>query len=97
MPLALGDFAAVNPNTGTAPVFRSRRDAEITLGIYRRLPVLVDRRGEQPVSVWPACSYPHVSRKNSSINAASAEVSRRSLRADHRFKRSSSAFSRSES
>ena len=52
-PLAPTDFAAVNPNTGTAPVFRSRRDAEITLGIYRRLPVLVDRRGEQPVSVWP--------------------------------------------
>ncbi len=45
-PLAPEDFAAVNPNTGTAPVFRSRRDAEITLGIYRRLPVLVDRRGE---------------------------------------------------
>jgi hypothetical protein len=52
-PLAPEDFAAVNPNTGTAPVFRSRRDAEITLGIYRRLPVLADRRGEQPVSVWP--------------------------------------------
>ena len=52
-PLAPADFAAVNPNTGTAPVFRSRRDAEITLDIYRRLPVLVDRRGEEPVSEWP--------------------------------------------
>lgn len=52
-PLAPHDFAAVNPNTGTAPVFRSRRDADITLGIYRRLPVLVDRRGEHPVPVWP--------------------------------------------
>ena len=29
-PLAPDDFARVNPNTGTAPVFRSRRDAEIT-------------------------------------------------------------------
>ena len=52
-PLAPEDFAAVNPNTGTAPVFRNRRDAEITLDIYRRLPVLVDRRGEQAASVWP--------------------------------------------
>src|SRR5204863_909962 len=51
--LAPNDFAAVNPNTGTAPVFRSQRDAEITLDIYRRLPVLIDRRGEQPVSKWP--------------------------------------------
>ena len=30
----------VNPNTGTSPVFRSRRDAEITIGIYKRVPVL---------------------------------------------------------
>lgn len=52
-PLAPEDFSAVNPNTGTAPVFRSRRDAEVTLGIYQRLPVLVDRRNEEPVSVWP--------------------------------------------
>ncbi|GAA4401901.1 N-6 DNA methylase [Fodinibacter luteus] len=32
----------LNPNTGTLPVFRTRRDAEITLGIYRRFPVLVN-------------------------------------------------------
>jgi hypothetical protein len=34
----------LNPNTGTCPVFRSRRDAEITLGIYRRVPVLLRER-----------------------------------------------------
>lgn len=50
--LAPRDFAAVNPNTGTAPVFRCRRDAEITTGIYDRLPVLVDRRGDEP-RTWP--------------------------------------------
>ncbi|MBO0753156.1 MAG: hypothetical protein J2P53_13645, partial [Bradyrhizobiaceae bacterium] len=37
------DFSRVNPNTGTAPVFRSRRDADLTLEIYRRVPVLVAR------------------------------------------------------
>ena len=37
--------ARVNPNTGTAPVFRRRRDADITRGIYERHPVLVDRSG----------------------------------------------------
>ena len=31
----------LNPNTGTCPIFRSRRDAEITLGIYGRHPVLI--------------------------------------------------------
>jgi hypothetical protein len=35
------EITVLNPNTGTCPVFRTRRDAEITLGIYRRMPVLV--------------------------------------------------------
>jgi hypothetical protein len=34
------EILLVNPNTGTAPVFKSRRDAEITIGIYKRVPVL---------------------------------------------------------
>ena len=37
------EITLLNPNTGTCPVFRSRRDAEITLGIYRRHPVLVKK------------------------------------------------------
>ena len=32
-PLTAADFARVNPNTGTAPIFRSRRDAELTTAI----------------------------------------------------------------
>ncbi|MGA9864994.1 MAG: restriction endonuclease [Acetobacteraceae bacterium] len=51
--LSPDDFATVNPNTGTAPVFRTPRDAAITRRIYQRLPVLVDRRGEPPRAVWP--------------------------------------------
>jgi hypothetical protein len=46
-------FAAVNPNTGTAPIFRSRRDMELTTAIYSRLPVLVDRSSGTPVAAWP--------------------------------------------
>ena len=52
-PLTPADFRAVNPNTGTAPVFRTPRDAAITRGIYARLPVLIDRTGPTPVRVWP--------------------------------------------
>ncbi|MGW3506571.1 Eco57I restriction-modification methylase domain-containing protein [Streptomyces sp. NPDC000994] len=36
------EIALLNPNTGTLPVFRSRRDAEITLTVYRRHPVLIN-------------------------------------------------------
>ncbi len=45
------EILLVNPNTGTLPVFRSRRDAEITLGIYRRMPVLL--RQDDPVNGNP--------------------------------------------
>ncbi|MCK2238234.1 MULTISPECIES: Eco57I restriction-modification methylase domain-containing protein [unclassified Crossiella] len=34
------EILQVNPNSGTSPIFRSRRDAEITIGIHGRLPVL---------------------------------------------------------
>jgi hypothetical protein len=47
------DFDKVNPNTGTAPILRTKRDAEITTGIYSRFPVLVDRRDDEPKAVFP--------------------------------------------
>ena len=52
-PLTAESFARVNPNTGTAPIFRSRRDAELTAAIYGRLPVLVDRSAGGAVKAWP--------------------------------------------
>ena len=41
-PLAPDDFARINPNTGTAPTLRSRRDAELVRAVYRDHPVLSD-------------------------------------------------------
>ena len=52
-PLTPEDFARVNPNTGTAPIFRTSRDAKLTTAIYERLPVLVDRSGGKEVKAWP--------------------------------------------
>ena len=52
-PLSPDDFARVNPNTGTAPVFRTRRDAEITRRIYERHPALVDRSDGNERKAWP--------------------------------------------
>jgi hypothetical protein len=51
--LAPDDFALLNPNTRTCPIFRTRRDAEITRDIYKRVPVLVDdeREGGNPWGV----------------------------------------------
>jgi len=58
--LTASDFKAVNPNTGAAPIFRSRRDADITLRLYANHPVLVKHgevsasTGVQPdTKAWP--------------------------------------------
>lgn len=39
--LSAQDIALLNPNTRTCPIFRSKRDAELTKAIYRRVPVLI--------------------------------------------------------
>ena len=39
--LSAADFTRVNPNTGAAPIFKTRRDAELTTRIYAANPVLV--------------------------------------------------------
>lgn len=38
--LTPADFATLNPNTRTCPTFRSRRDADLNLAIYRRAGIL---------------------------------------------------------
>ena len=45
------DFSLLNPNTRTCPTFRSRRDAELNLGIYRRAGVVV-RDGDANGNPW---------------------------------------------
>jgi hypothetical protein len=41
--LTAAEIALLNPNTMTCPIFRTGRDAEITKGIHRRVPVLIDK------------------------------------------------------
>ncbi|MFN7151075.1 MAG: Eco57I restriction-modification methylase domain-containing protein, partial [Microthrixaceae bacterium] len=42
------ELMALNPNTGTLPIFLSRRDADITLACYKRHPILIRDGGENP-------------------------------------------------
>ena len=51
--MAAADFARINPNTGTAPVFRSRSDAQLAAAIYERLPILFDRSSGGERRIWP--------------------------------------------
>ena len=51
-PITADEIKRINPNSRTAPIFRSRRDKKITSGIYARLPVLTNRSGSKAVSSW---------------------------------------------
>jgi len=46
------DFDLVNPNTRNLPLFRTARDAEIIVGIYQRVPVLVNEQQRASGNPW---------------------------------------------
>ena len=52
--LSPDQIAAINPNTRTAPVFRSRADADLTAKIYRAAPVLIDEAKGPAGNPWGA-------------------------------------------
>lgn len=45
-------IAKINPNTNTAPVFRSRADAELTVKIYHNAPVLIEKGKSEDGNPW---------------------------------------------
>lgn len=51
--LSASDFETLNPNTRTCPTFRSRRDAEINLRMYRRAGVFL-READPDENPWGA-------------------------------------------
>jgi hypothetical protein len=51
--VAPDDIVRINPNSGTAPIFQSRRDLELTKRIYECFPVLMNRMTDSPRNVWP--------------------------------------------
>ncbi len=50
--LSSEQIAAINPNTRTAPVFRSRADAELTAKIYANAPVLIEEGKGREGNPW---------------------------------------------
>jgi len=50
--LTAKDLALLNPNTRTCPIFRNRRDADITKAIYRRVPILIDESRKEGGNPW---------------------------------------------
>jgi hypothetical protein len=52
IPLTAADMALLNPNTKTCPIFRTRRDADLTKSIYKRIPILIDKNRKQGGNPW---------------------------------------------
>lgn len=78
--LSAEDFKRVNPNTGAAPIFSSRRDADITMRIYREHPILVDRSEGGERRVWPVKYVTMFHMTNDShLFLARAEVDKRGI------------------
>ncbi len=69
--LAADDFALLNRNTGNCPIFRTRRDADLTRAIYRQVPILLDGSGR----IWTNLDESgHIRPKPSPIQANSARI-----------------------
>jgi hypothetical protein len=64
--LSKEDMALFSPNTGSCPIFRRRRDAELNKHIYRSVPVLV-REGMPGLDPWKMqfCSMFHMANDSS--------------------------------
>ncbi len=51
--LSASDFAHVNPNSKTSPIFRRKRDAELTAQVYGNQPILSLHSDNGKKPIWP--------------------------------------------
>jgi hypothetical protein len=50
--LTAKDLSLLNPNTKTCPIFRTRRDAELTKSVYQHIPILIDHQRVKGGNPW---------------------------------------------
>jgi hypothetical protein len=55
--LTAEDMKLLNPNTKTCPIFRTRRDANLTRAIYQRVPILIDENRKKGGNPWGVKFY----------------------------------------
>jgi len=58
--LSAAAIARINPNTGSAPIFRSRADADLTRKIYSRVPVFLREDHTPHVNLWHATFHSRI-------------------------------------
>jgi len=50
--LSSNDLKLLNPNTHTCPIFRSKRDANLTKYIYKHVPILINKTRKEGGNPW---------------------------------------------
>ncbi|MBX3318084.1 MAG: N-6 DNA methylase [Phycisphaeraceae bacterium] len=74
IPLTAADMKLLNPNTRTCPIFRTRRDAELTKAIYKRVPILIDENRKQGGNPWGVKFYTMFHQTNDAEHFKEAKV-----------------------
>jgi hypothetical protein len=74
IPLTAADMALLNPNTKTCPIFRTRRDANLTRSIYKRIPILVDGNRKKGGNPWEIKFFTMFHQTNDAAHFCEAKV-----------------------
>lgn len=74
IPLTAADMKLFNPNTRTCPIFRTRRDADLTRGIYKRIPILIDENRRTGGNPWGVKFFTMFHQTNDAEHFAEAKV-----------------------
>jgi hypothetical protein len=74
IPLTAADMKLFNPNTRTCPIFRTRRDADLTKIVYKRIPILIDENRKRGGNPWGIKFFTMFHQTNDAEHFAEAEV-----------------------
>ncbi|MCC6284714.1 MAG: N-6 DNA methylase [Phycisphaerales bacterium] len=74
IPLTAADMKLLNPNTKTCPIFRTRRDANLTRAIYKRVPIMIDENRKQGGNPWGIRFVRMLDQTNDAEHFAEAKV-----------------------
>lgn len=92
--LTPGQISRINPNTKTAPVFRSRADARLTAKIYESVPVLIQEEAGNIRNAWGIrfMAMFHMSNESENFRTAHELLREGYLPHDRYFVRADSRF-----
>ncbi len=94
IPLSEKDLELFNPNTRTCPIFRSRKDADLTRKVYRNVPILIDENRRKGGNPWGIKFYRMFDQTNDAeLFKTADELRKQSLKLDgNRWKKGKQVY-----